>query len=435
MARAFITLAAVSRVVGVLGIPDANRGQSNVFTCELTSNHDTALVVFDSLLNEALSSVSTDIAKFYLHKATSTKAIKVIGAFDLSSVSVAPDSCKVIDSSVNVPVSVIKYPGLYIAVVAAGPRSHFFSTRAAFSTFRQLASDIIELRISDKTGAVDDKMGCLANNADRMIMERSSETSWEFGLHSIALLTKETEYTLLSDSPPKAVVSTVSEGLGFPEALYELFKTSLQSAGFQLVSGADDSTIVNGCETKNGLSVSLPDFVITFSKQEGYGVRVQPTDYLEVLKDGQCRLKIQKVSGSELVLGDAFIKSGYVELNSAQKFMMACPNKQYHLTDKAFDPKLPGADRPAPRGADVGTTPLNGVNPMSEDQAEDSTNQALVIGLTVSGVVLIIGVVAFFVIRKKRADKKKAEEARFAPSRSMIHDPSEVSSVEESVRV
>jgi len=85
--------------------------------------------------------------------------------------------------------------------------------------------------------------------------------------------------------------------------------------------------------------------------------------------------------------------------------------------------------RPAPRGIDNPVRPNNSVITVGELQQQDTSNNALIIGLTVGGVVLIIAAIVFFIIRKRKQLKKKH---RFDPSRSMIHDPSEVSSVEES---
>ena len=441
MARALFKLAAVSRAIGVLGVSDSNLGNSNVFQCELRRKGVDAPVIFDSSLNAPLSSVSTDIAKFYFEKLTSTNAIPAETTMDFSRLGSFADECVLSDSSIVVPVTVIDLPGLSIAVVSTGPKSTFFSTHAVLSTNRLQGKNEIDMMISDKADAVDDRNGCLSNNADRMVMQMSSETDWEFGVESIGLLTNKEAFVLLSDSTPKAIVASASEGLGFPETVFEGFKANLESAGLKLVTGSDGTTLVDDCHSDaKGLSKSLPALVLTFSGQKGYGVRINPSDYVETLSDGKCRLKIHRGS-SNLVLGDSFIKSGYVELNVGQKIVMACPNEQYHLTDKHFDNSVPFADRPAPRDAPVTEAPSNNILPVDEERDKDTNNQALIIGLTVSGVVVIIGAIVFFVVRKRRADKLKQiaslsepSRQRFDPSRSMIHDPSEVSSsVEEGV--
>lgn len=434
MARAIFTMTAVSRVIGVLGIHEGNIGASNVFLCQLTSTHDDAPVIFDSSLNEPISVISADVAGLYFQKVTSTGAISADYVTNLNTVSVSEDVCTLSDSSIQVPVSVIHiFPGVEIAVVAAGPRSNFFSNHGVLSTHREAKSDAIKLVILGTGEKVDDSSFCQANNEDLMIMNRTSQDNWAFDLESIGMLVGDATYTPLVGPVPQATVATAAEGIGLPDALYAQFTTMLQNGGLRLVSAAaDNAVLIDNCKETGLLSKSLPDFVFTFSGQHGYGVRIEPADYVSLIPNTQqCRLKVHKMtSASNVILGDAFVKSGYVELNQDASNMAACPGKQFHLTDAAFNAAVPAHARPAPRAVSRPLDPKSSTWTVGELQEQDTSNTALIIGLTVGGCVLIFGVVAFFVVRKRRAEKAK-KSSPFDPSRSMIHDPSEVSSVQE----
>jgi hypothetical protein len=428
MARSLIKLTALSRAIGVSGIPDGNIGASNVFQCTVSSLGSDVAVIFDSTKNEPLRSVSLDDAIFYLDRLASTGAVEYDKSISFTSITSTDDLCQLAESSREVPITLIQMSDeIYFAVVASGPLSPLFTQKDVLSTFRVEKSNLIQLSVWKTSDKVDDSCACREKNEDRMLMNRVSEESWEFGLNSIGLLAMDANYTLLTQSVEKAIVATAFEGIGFPAVQYDQMISNLQSSGHAVVS--DDPKVISNCFTDDAISKSLPDLVITFAGQNGYGIRIHPEDYVVRLENGQCRLLIQKVMSPALVLGDAFIKSGYVELNKAEKFMLACPNKQHHLTDDAFNANIPVHLRPAPRGIDNPVRPNNSVITVGELQQQDTSNNALIIGLTVGGVVLIIAAIVFFIIRKRKQLKKKH---RFDPSRSMIHDPSEVSSVEES---
>jgi hypothetical protein len=428
MARALLKLSAVSHALGVSGIPDANTGTSNVFLCSVASSGEQVPIIFDSAINEPLTSILLDGARFYFDKLVSTRVIPVGTTMGSTDISASVDRCLFEQSSKEVPITLIQMPdvGLDFAVASSGPGSQLFNENDILSTIRLEGSDSIETIIVGSGAQVDDSFACRNNNEDRMIMKRVSDELWEFGLDSIGLLTRGANYSHLTKSVQKAIVATAFEGIALPAVQYDEMISILESSGLALGSG--DSKVVSNCFTDDGISKSLPDLVISFSGQDGYGVRIQPADYVLKLDNGECRLLIQKVASSELVLGDAFIKSGYVELNKVEKFMVACPNHQYHVTDDAFNPNIPAHSRPAPRGVSRAPSPQNGVVTVGELQEKDTSNNALVIGLTVGGVVLIIAAIVFFIVRKRMQAKRVV--SRFDPSRSMIHEPSEVSSVD-----
>jgi hypothetical protein len=260
---------------------------------------------------------------------------------------------------------------------------------------------------------------------------------WEFEIESIGLVRNSNQSFVMEQTKHEksvsitATLSTITEGLVLPKKFYNNFIASLTKYT-SIRTNTDGSVVVDRCfdEQTGTINPLLPDLVITFANQNGYGVRILPQDYLRAQTSLSCR--VQVVDGGEnFLLGDSIIKSGYVELTSTR--MRLCPNNQYHATDIAFDANANSKDRVKARGIEA--SPDADVITVSDDQNNDSSRQGLIIGITVGGITIVIGVRVYIVIRKKRRSKKilapspaviqtSNDSRRYSASRSMIHDES-----------
>ena len=151
----------------------------------------------------------------------------------------------------------------------------------------------------------------------------------------------------------------------------------------------------------------LPSLILKFTQ----AVKVSPSDYIMPKKGSEdCFVNIYK--DETVILGDAFFKTGMVELAKNGTVSHCRPSKTNYVLNGQETVKDGGDD----------TVDVDQAN---KDDPPKHRYYGLFIGCTIGGIVLIIGVIVFFVIRAKRRQRLTRDD----PNRSMIHDLSSTNSV------
>jgi len=260
--------------------------------------------------------------------------------------------------------------------------------------------------------------------------------SWHFTVTQLGLI-RDQKYTQLnkaSDVHMKGYVSSSSKGLSFSSIYYDQILSELNSTlGDRLSKSVDGPYIISNCYTDvpdGAYRVRVeefPEVAVFLDGLGGNAIRFTANTFMESTGSGDktCWLHIKKdetLSENEMVIGDALFRAVELEFSKAEGFVIN-PLKVYspiHTMEELspFNPRLGSV---VPEGA---STPEPAVFVNRYDGVESAGN-GLLIGIVVGGCVLILGAIAFLVIRAKR----KARHDRFSAERPMVGDPSMSSAI------
>jgi hypothetical protein len=347
------------------------------------------------------------------------------------SLTVVPDTCSIDGrkGSFSFPDSLYQSADVDFGVVRINPGSAFFktSTSSFASAYSYLSrkKNSIELLMGPH-GDQEKIGGC--HDGNRMFPEvlKSSPDQWQVGLDGMGLIS-DNGYIKFNSLSKSARLSTLVSGMVLPSPVFDEFVSQISKSKSVSVTKENDELKIQNCYSDpENLTPGLWDMVLSLSGQNGYSMRLRPDMYLDPIEGtNDCLIKVQR--GKELIFGDSFFRSGYVELKADYK-MVVCPQEQYHETDPAFNFGLPDNKRPAPRGG-AGDEADGVVDIRTKTEGSETLTKVL-IGSLVGGAALIAAVVGFFIWRAKRRSIKDRDD----PNRAMVRDPSVVSDTS-SVRV
>ena len=425
MAKVLLSCLLLALASDTIAVEQYGIGNGIAFDCIRENSSETVMLVLEAQSTLLSSMVSNQRASEILTYLETNMCYNELLRSNENPFTSVQDRCKVNTRAgeTYVPVTVYSLPNVDFAVAMIHPESDIFPKvfNSVAMSYRINTVNTIELIVGDRPTR---GQFCVAdqNQMNPKILDTPGQ--WTTQLDSISYLRRMSLVELTSDSPITARISTSTSGLVLPYDVYDAFFSVLQK-GIKFRSDGDkvyiQSCHFNGKVTNN----ELWWLVLTLSGQDGYGIKLEPAMYLEPINgSSDCLLKVSR--GSELILGDSFFRSGYVEFLPDRK-MIVCPIFQYHASDPAFDLGIPASKRPLPRGASYHATV-----PILPKDAESNTKESIIlIPVLVGGLVLVIAVIGIFVYR---ARCKRKQPTGDDPSRAM-QDPSVQSDTSSVVRV
>lgn len=370
MRRHFESLFLISFLKSSLGGYVSNLEDSLVFNCYIGNSDVSTPWFIDNEISESSDSIHVRQIYQLLVKQSESPSEGIEGVVISAPVF---DGCRVTadDKSLWVPAAIYQIGSLSLAVTAIGVGSQFFTNIdwLAFATTSSLSFLSVGLTGNEY------EAGCSLSN--RMTLNDGLR------LESAGILIDSGYSSLAIDRPVR--FSSVSPGLTFSPDLVQVVFDLVSTQSGWVDSLFDGENIIVLCEQSN-----LPEFVLTFSGQNGYGVRVPLS--MKVLPSGKCVLDV--FVGTEVVFGTPFFKSGVVRMHLDNSLVL-CPLLQYHSTDPAFD--FTKGSPPQPRG--LAETDIPTVTP-KEGQS------GIWIGVTIGGFVAIVLTIAFFVWKSRQKPKQ-----------------------------
>lgn len=206
-----------------------------------------------------------------------------------------------------------------------------------------------------------------------------------------------------------AFISSSTKGIVLPSPMFDYFLSKAKSINGKPVEQVGTDLIVHECLSDRSSQVLESDafsLIVSLKGQGTTGIRIRPERYMRKIADGKCVMEMFRGDQDDtVILGDALFKSTIIEFSSNHGLRI-CPLWPFRVPLKSI--KLPKVDG------------------RFESNESKSSSFGLLISILVAGIVLIGGLVAWFVMR---ARKNRTHVDRFSPTRPMVADPSDVSSM------
>jgi len=288
-----------------------------------------------------------------------------------------------------------------ISVARVAPESATFSAIRSFSTnyrspIRGRFEAFLSIRDSRPQEIACESQGQISLSPQLL---RSGE-EW-----SVVLENLEFKSNSIADSirmnHTEAMLSFSTKGIHLPTDMYDSFVSKFAHLVLQNITQVGDSIRVSNCFDENmGVFRGMPSLVLTLMGSHGTGVIITPDMFIEALPNRECLVEVYRSGQERVILGDAFLRTGFVQI-CRNRGLVLCP--RFVLDQDAKMAFNSGASLPG-----------------KYDDPSGFMNTIL-ISLTVGGIVLILGVIVFFILRAKRRQQFKNRED---PRRFIFQDPS-----------
>jgi hypothetical protein len=191
--------------------------------------------------------------------------------------------------------------------------------------------------------------------------------------------------------------------------MFDYFLSKARSINGKPVEQVGKDLIVHECFSDLSSQVLKGDafsVIVSLKGQGTAGIRIRPERYMRKIADGKCVIEVFRGDQDDtVILGDALFKSTIIEFSSNHGLRI-CPLWPFRVTAQSIK--------------------LAQIDGRFESNESKSSSSGLLIAILVGGIVLVGGLVAWFVMRSK---KNRTHVDRFSPTRPMVADPSDVSSM------
>ena len=205
------------------------------------------------------------------------------------------------------------------------------------------------------------------------------------------------------------LISSSTKGIVLPSSMFDEFVSKAKSIYGKPVELVGQDLIVHECyndSTSPGFKTDAFSVIVALKGQGDVGIRIMPERYMRIIDHGKCVMEVFRGDQADtMILGDSLFKSSIIEFSSNHGLRI-CPIWSFRVPEKAAVlPKIEGRFE-------------------SNDSTKSSSG--LLIAILVGGIVLVGGLATWFIMRAK---KKRTHVDRFSPTRPMVGDPSDVSSM------
>lgn len=364
------------------------------------------LVYFDTSGGWSSSSLLTD-QHLELYRDILVRNDNIPSDLEFASLTSYGDACTVKTAMGDLAIPVTLYwlndGGAEFAVADISPSSPLFdSTTKAVALSSIVWGEFgasVRLLVASGDTSPSDRYGCFSGAMNNMVYPPvlSDANIWKVGISRFGFHNPLTNASLPFSRPTIASIQSAVHGIVLPSAVFDDFVAALRQISGSVLRVNGDSLFIQNCYIDDvGFAGDLPHLVLGFEGQDAF--RLYPNAYLDKSANKECRVTVFRGDGSEAILGDSLFASGLVQFSRNQGLLL-CPSLM-----------------------DTVVVPSTVVGPRPKSDFAMSGNNGLLVGITVGGVVLLVAVIAFFVIRAKR--KQRAERDRYSASRPMVADPS-----------